>query len=277
MTTRKQFLKDISSAAVLSTPFYLNLKPADAAPHRSMLGANATSTVEDSKWVNPYVTDGLVAMFDGQWNAWGGKHANSRIVTNLATGEQISLDDATNSQNASIEEKCLHVISPCSLLVPSLRLSFDASIPKTFEIVFARTDAATKNNNWNSCGWNDCMFVLGSMTTNGLGAVSSRKTKFSCLTRYGNLVTQLNRKESWSTTTLGIDEARQTYRNSQEVSVTIHNYTWTPSAISFYLFNFAATEGTGARIYTMRGYNRALTAEEVAYNYSVDKARFNLL
>jgi len=30
------------------------------------------------------------------------------------------------------------------------------------------------------------------------------------------------------------------------------------------------------RVYNARVYNRALTAEEVAHNYAIDKARFNL-
>lgn len=36
------------------------------------------------KWENPYITDGLVAMWDGEWNAGGGKHdANATVCKNL--------------------------------------------------------------------------------------------------------------------------------------------------------------------------------------------------
>lgn len=30
-------------------------------------------------WVNPYVTDGLVSMFDGEWNNGGGVHSDTEL------------------------------------------------------------------------------------------------------------------------------------------------------------------------------------------------------
>ena len=32
------------------------------------------------KWVNPYITDGLVQMWDGIWNVGGGKHSDTTTV-----------------------------------------------------------------------------------------------------------------------------------------------------------------------------------------------------
>ena len=38
-------------------------------------------------WTNPYVTDGLVAMWDGEWNAGGGVHdANNRLLNIIEDG-----------------------------------------------------------------------------------------------------------------------------------------------------------------------------------------------
>ena len=47
-----------------------------AAPVRSILGAQgAINKAETSGgWKNPYITDGLIAMWDGEWNAGPGKH-----------------------------------------------------------------------------------------------------------------------------------------------------------------------------------------------------------
>ena len=47
-------------------------------------------------WKNPYVTDGLVAMWDGEWNAGPGKHDNS------ATG----LKDLVGSRDLSLVGTC---------------------------------------------------------------------------------------------------------------------------------------------------------------------------
>ena len=43
-----------------------------AAPIKSMLGADGVEMVEVEENVNPYITDGLVAMWDGEWNAGKG-------------------------------------------------------------------------------------------------------------------------------------------------------------------------------------------------------------
>lgn len=46
-----------------------------AEPIRSALGSKGVEQTEDSaKWENPYITDGLVALWDGEWNAGFGKH-----------------------------------------------------------------------------------------------------------------------------------------------------------------------------------------------------------
>lgn len=40
----------------------------------------ATFRKKRGGWVNPYITDGLVAMWDGEWNAGGGVHDASATV-----------------------------------------------------------------------------------------------------------------------------------------------------------------------------------------------------
>ena len=39
-----------------------------------MLGARTGAWAKENGWKNPYVTDGLIAMWDGEWNAGGGVH-----------------------------------------------------------------------------------------------------------------------------------------------------------------------------------------------------------
>ena len=52
-------------------------------------------------WTNPYITDGLVAMWDGEWNAGGGKHdANSTVWKDLSgNGYDLTLGKGTFTEN----------------------------------------------------------------------------------------------------------------------------------------------------------------------------------
>lgn len=67
-----------------------------------LIGARNGMLVK-SGWKNPYVTDGLVAMWDGEWNAGGGKHQS--ITTewvDIAGGH-----NASNGANLVFNDKYL--------------------------------------------------------------------------------------------------------------------------------------------------------------------------
>lgn len=50
-------------------------------------------------WRNPYITDGLIAMWDGEWNTGGGKHSNSAssICDLSGNNHALSLSNASYS------------------------------------------------------------------------------------------------------------------------------------------------------------------------------------
>ena len=64
MVTRRGFISSGVAAACIGNV-------ALGKPVRSALGGRDR---EGSSWSNPYVTDGLIAMWDGEWNAGGGVH-----------------------------------------------------------------------------------------------------------------------------------------------------------------------------------------------------------
>ena len=50
-----------------------------------------------AKWINPYITDGLIAMWDGEWNAGGGLYrpakcevCNVRLCSRTLTADEIA-------------------------------------------------------------------------------------------------------------------------------------------------------------------------------------------
>ena len=60
-----------------------------------MLGARTGAWAKSGGWTNPYVTDGLVAMWDGEWNVAGGVHENGTKWVDLVGG----LVAKTNNRN----------------------------------------------------------------------------------------------------------------------------------------------------------------------------------
>ena len=74
MITRRDVLLGGSSALMLPLM-------GRASPVNSMLAAREAKYIDDSAtWENPYVTDGLLAHWDGEWNAGGGIHDPNELV-----------------------------------------------------------------------------------------------------------------------------------------------------------------------------------------------------
>lgn len=100
MTNKREFLMNCIAVFMLLT--------ANAAPIKSMLGS--CHTEDDSIAVkNPYVTDGLVAMWDGEWNVGFWQHdENAAIWKDLVgTEDLVSTNGAffgTNFANCAYNE-----------------------------------------------------------------------------------------------------------------------------------------------------------------------------
>ena len=59
-----------------------------SSPVKSMMGTVGTKDVPNAdSWENPYVTDGLVAFWDAEWNVGPGRHNNSTAVWKDLVGE----------------------------------------------------------------------------------------------------------------------------------------------------------------------------------------------
>jgi hypothetical protein len=60
-----------------------------ASPVRSVLGSRGAAIEEDDgeTWENPYVTDGLVAMWDGEWNVGPFEHSDEAEIWKDLAGE----------------------------------------------------------------------------------------------------------------------------------------------------------------------------------------------
>ena len=73
-----------------------------ADPVKSVLSArhSAFGGEETAIWENPYVTDGLVAMWDGEWNVSGGRHsASSSTWVDIVGGVELTVTKGTWTDN----------------------------------------------------------------------------------------------------------------------------------------------------------------------------------
>ena len=221
------------------------------------------------KWINPYITDGLIAMCDGEWNAGGGKHdSNANTCVNLVTGEKVeafkgghSFDDQsivlTYGTTGYFRLNGLPIDGNATLDVVAVGETFANYMQF---ISFKRTGSYESGYlklepNNEKLGW-------------GIGnVIASFDAKISAKTP------QLKS----ATITNGVDVV--SYTNGENTDIR----TSAKICISDTLFVGgvngaldAVVKNLGGRIFCVRLYNRALTADEIAHNYEIDKARFNI-
>lgn len=205
-----------------------------------------------------YVQDGLIAMFDGIENAgWKTHDANATVWKDLSgNGNDVDVD----LTQASWEDGFLNVTgTTCTRDEEITNIA-------TLEVLFRAPRESSYPDN------NGPFFVLG-------------ETKGPCCLWYSHVS---GGSGSYSTS-ISSNQAkpRQTLAS--------RSYTYSPNPIAYYVngeslsvyyppptladavgCKATAVGGTAIEIYHVRAYSRALTAEEIAANYAIDKARFNL-
>ena len=230
------------------------------AAHHSMIGTG--------KWKNPYITDGLVAMWDGEWNAGGGIHdPNATTWRDLAGILDLTFAKApvwfgnslqiTMANTYCAANDTVQTLSDCTIewcgeifdynLTNRDLFSFD-QIAGSGIVSYANTSNYSENVWWILGSARSDMPIVGFDTANPCS---------STLTYNGT--------------------SFFAYRNSAYMS----NYTNPNKGIRGFVSLGALRKTDNRQIRSQRVhrfaiYSRALTAEEVAANSAVDKARFNL-
>jgi hypothetical protein len=233
-----------------------------ATPTKSSVAArHLVNSGAGGDWTNPYITDGLVAMWDGEWNAGGGVHDANATTWKDLTGNGC---DATLSGTYSWGDKSWNVES-----VSGRGLA-------TWSIAGPFTDQTVE-------------VVIHPTANSGVGRIMAEWNKMVSPCVRGNGVYMYG----WNTDT-GI-----TIQNFNGLALHCHQliYTWR-TGFKYYVDGDMAWErssggaseggtcyfanradygrGLDGMYYSVRIYNRALTAAEIAHNYAIDKARFNL-
>lgn len=223
-------------------------------------------------WQNPYITDGLIAMWDGEWNAGPGVHDAAATTWKDIAGNT-GANDLIVASNNTWGEKWLNKIN---LTQSSAYNSTPLTGVKTFEFVIGIDSPS-------STSW-AYPLTLGSPVND----VENRTIQLmargvnSIQGRFGQDGFTLPELTNTTPTILAV---QFTYGSDNLVNLCMVNGTHRASvgrrdqaggySDGVNLVYNAAYHNT-QRYYTIRVYNRALTAAEIAANYAIDKVRFNL-
>ena len=212
-----------------------------------------------------YVQDGLVAMWDGIENSGFGVHdQNATVWKDLIGSDDLIMRNCKFEQDSIVSDSQINVSAYSSITRNfgdmSLEVAFRDNIkrvnhdllsldvkPGTGIVVFGGQDENSTLDWW----------VLGNDTYVAANTLGNTNPTSSSITLSSGLF--------------------RFYRIGLEISSLKTSYNDITGFLS--LFSLRNSEGRhnliGA-IYCVRLYSRALTAEEIAHNYAIDKARFNL-
>ena len=261
-----------------------------------MLGARtgAWSKSGGGEWKNPYITDGLVAMWDGEWNAGEGIHdSSSNVLVNLGSAGE-SMNASLNTQFTSTPPEIgsnyiqffrhgNYFVTPNGFFMLIEKGNF------TFEFVWLRDNDSL--NNYQGVLGNH--YLTGKTTLgpvffqyeNGIGGIGSWKPSTTfCPNNVFNEGVNIKQHCSFGSSSSTLKCL--TFKNGDMIhSCNLYSLSQVMftnpyglaigSALDYPTISSQDRTLSG-RIYTVRVYSRQLSDSEISSNYAVDKARFNL-
>ena len=206
-------------------------------------------------WTNPYVTDGLIAMWDGEWNAGGGVHdAAATTWVDLVGGVELSAKGNPEIRSDSVhfngtscfgKEFSVGTIGTFEIVCESVAQS--GIDPEILRLDNSPVYKIYVNSNEISCG----------IAT--VGQFSSRLGLSKAL-------------GSW----LVSASPQKLFKNGQHISDWNVSRALNCSGVVIGAGSTGLYRPSVCTVYCVRIYSRVLTAAEVAANYAIDKKRFNL-
>ena len=273
MKTRKDFI--LGGLGTLAVPYI-----GRSEPRRSMLGAVGTDDDGSSDWVNPYVTDGMIAMWDGEWNMGGGVHISETMKWKDICGNEPDLTPSDSLTPLEFSDRGLVTNSVIPQNSTSGRLFNNTASSYTVECGFLNL----------RLNYNFPAFSNGKAgSTNGTRIVSysfsvppGNNTPVLCNvnnTQY-NLSSTISVGDKTSFSISYDGSSAGVYHNGvldSTVGIGTSNPLTLLTIGGYLSWGNAYTEGCYSEYYFFRIYSRSLTAAEIAYNYSIDKERFGIM
>lgn len=223
-------------------------------PTRSALGSR--SEAAKSGWTNPYVTDGLIAMWDGEWNAgWGVHDANATTWKDLSGN---GYDFAIPSSGVSFSGNSI------TLSATSLSTSLPELARPSFSIECVAESTGSRG------AW-----VWMKNPSSVVGALVGWQGTGVCYFPWIN-IGRLGDQRLASAGLTWETQKQVLYKNASEIASTAEVVSTSNVLASIYIGEYNGAKKATMICYSIRLYSRTLTAAEIATNYAVDKARFGL-
>ena len=227
-------------------------------------------------WKNPYVTDGLIAMWDGEWNAGGGVHDSNLRAANLAGSGDMVFDSSCVVGNNSISFSS-NTSDPATSGLTGWGGVSDPiqNLPEKGPTIITTEYVGNfpPVNSWSRKSYPFLFRGSGTVVNNEQTYCLLRRTTGNPFGRY-----------SWVT-----DNATSVYSFSASSFAMLNGV---QVDLGFINWSFLQVSDDDTRVRVMgavssdlsigfdfrnlRIYNRQLTADEIAANFAIDKARFNL-
>lgn len=233
-----------------------------------IIGARTAAWAKSDGWVNPYVMDGLIAMWDGEWNAGGGVHnPNATNWIDVVSGRIAKgIGNPAFSDNAAIgdggtyfdTETNFNYIQKVTLEVclnySEIRHGSPISAAESGAVGIQAADnvffwaVGNPNGGW----FENTSFNINLNETQTLSGIADG---FSKVFMNGELfITFLNS---------GVNGIRWPNKNKFYIGFDYGDY------------NYESNSFVG-KIHCVRVYDRGLSPSEILANYAIDKARFSL-
>ena len=241
----------------------------------SNLGSKQISHINaKTSFENPYITDGLIAMWDGEWNVGFGKHNSESSIWVDLSGNKNDLTTISGSfgdnyfdgrgKNSAQKIGGILNIQTIECVILTYNLNEGSTVARNIIVSgisdgnsYGKTLTLNKVGLWTNVQPNGivCIRFMGQYANNQVYHISARYENDS----YHILVNGNQIESTGSTMPL------MGYQPGNRISI---GYRQKVGGVGDY-------DGAGY-IYIIRLYEKPLTEEEVLHNYKVDKERFNL-
>ena len=288
-TTRRKILSGLTGILATSTaPAYITKSLIGGRSNLLMSGQDTMPTAAD------YVQNGLIAMWDGIENAGYGLHDSEatvwkNLVTNspFSDGERISSGLVSNTKLSPD----LPIWTDMSCISPNLEssqnrryacFSVAASFDSTLSVACGETVARTlEDQPLNTTTWN-CSAMMGcdirfafrqDATVRPMATFSYSSSSFQYWSCSADTSLSSTQTRSYHVCREGSNRLGIRINGSEERIGALGNGTTLsiPSRWPLVVSTFVHTE-----VFCVRYYDRILSASEIAYNYYIDRERFNL-
>lgn len=254
---------------------------APAAVVKSMLGANGADFIISNDSDFPYVTKGLIAMWDGEWNAGYGIHDPNATVWKDLSGKAFDFEYV--SGNSTIEDKSLFGIARSTGNFLILQNNYTIEIVSKFSYAGGSV-AIASNVCWFDPICKNCQIqywqegrplICGHFQNSYITRSAGHWQDISSI----SLISNGTRTSTPGASVRWSSWVRSCWYNGELSSLDNHG-SWTnnPSSENLYstIGGYDAYWNNGVHTFCIRVYNRALSDNERSHNYQIDQERFGI-